>query len=70
MGLSKFPDILSLVILHFGGHISDGSLCDEISLIRPAAGVAFTFSLAKTLISAFSSRPGHGRPSGQFPESS
>jgi hypothetical protein len=34
MGLSEFPDILSPVILHFGGHIGDGSLCDEISLIR------------------------------------
>ncbi len=34
MGLSKFPDILLLVILHFGGHIGGGSLCDEISLIR------------------------------------
>jgi hypothetical protein len=33
MGLSKFPDILSLVVLHFDGHIGDGSLCDEISLI-------------------------------------
>jgi hypothetical protein len=34
MGLSEFPDILSSVILHFGGHIGDGSLCNEISLIR------------------------------------
>jgi hypothetical protein len=34
MGLSEFPDILSPVILHFGGHIGGGSLCDEISLIR------------------------------------
>jgi hypothetical protein len=34
MGLSELPDILSSVILHFGGHIGDGSLCDEISLIR------------------------------------
>jgi hypothetical protein len=34
MGLSEFPDILSLVILHFGSHIGGGSLCDEISLIR------------------------------------
>jgi hypothetical protein len=32
-GLSKFPDILSPVILQFGGHISDGSLCVNISLI-------------------------------------
>jgi hypothetical protein len=33
MGLSEFPDILSLVILHFDGDIGDGSRCDEISLI-------------------------------------
>jgi hypothetical protein len=33
MGLSEFPDTLSLVILHFGGHISDRSICGEISLI-------------------------------------
>jgi hypothetical protein len=32
-GLSEFPDILSPVILQFGGHIGDGSLCVEISLI-------------------------------------
>jgi hypothetical protein len=30
MGLSEFSDILSPVILQFGG----GNLCDEISLIR------------------------------------
>jgi hypothetical protein len=34
MGLSEVPDILSPVILHLGGHNGDGSLCDEISLIR------------------------------------
>jgi hypothetical protein len=34
MGLSEFPDILSPVILHFSGDISDGSVCGEISLIR------------------------------------
>ena len=33
MGLSEFPDILSPVILQFGGHIGDGSLCVKISLI-------------------------------------
>jgi hypothetical protein len=32
-GLSEFPDILSPVILQFGGHIGDASLCVEISLI-------------------------------------
>ncbi len=32
-GLSEFPDILSPVILQFGGHIGDGSLCVKISLI-------------------------------------
>jgi hypothetical protein len=34
MGLSEFSDILSPVILSFGGDIGDESLCDEISLIR------------------------------------
>jgi hypothetical protein len=34
MGMSEFPDILSPVILPFFGDIGDGSLCDEISLIR------------------------------------
>ncbi len=34
MGLSEFPDSLLPVILHFGSDIGDGSLCDEISLIR------------------------------------
>jgi hypothetical protein len=33
MGLSEFPDILLLVILHFGSHISDRGLCVKISLI-------------------------------------
>jgi hypothetical protein len=33
MGLREFSDILSPVILQFGGHIGDGSLCVEISLI-------------------------------------
>jgi hypothetical protein len=32
MGLSKFRDTLSPVILHFGGEIGDGSPCGEISL--------------------------------------
>jgi hypothetical protein len=69
MGLSEFPDILSPVILHFGSDFGHGSLCDEISLIRCRCRSS-TFSLDKTLRSAFSSRPGHGRPSGQFLESS
>jgi hypothetical protein len=34
MGLREFPDILSPVILQFGGHIGDASRCVEISLIR------------------------------------
>jgi hypothetical protein len=34
MGLSEFPDILSPVILPFGGDIGDGSLSDETSLIH------------------------------------
>jgi hypothetical protein len=66
MGLSKFPDIFSPVILHFGGNIGDGSLYNEISLIR--CRCFSTSSLDKVLISAFSSRPGHGRLSGQIPE--
>ncbi len=32
MGLSEFPDILSPVILHFGGHIGDRGICVKISL--------------------------------------
>jgi hypothetical protein len=34
MDLSKFPDTLPLVILHFGGDIGDGSLCIQGPLIR------------------------------------
>jgi hypothetical protein len=45
MGLSEFPDTLVLVILHFGGHIGDGSLCDEISLIRRRCYRFFYFVL-------------------------
>jgi hypothetical protein len=37
IGLSKFHDILSPIILHFDGNISDGSLHSEISLIAVAA---------------------------------
>ncbi len=33
MGLRESSDILSPVILQFGGHIGNGSLCVEISLI-------------------------------------
>jgi hypothetical protein len=33
MGVREFSDILLLVILQFGRHIGDGSLCVEISLI-------------------------------------
>jgi hypothetical protein len=35
MGLSEFPDTLSPVILHFGCHIGDQSICGEFSLICP-----------------------------------
>jgi hypothetical protein len=38
MGLSKIHDTLLPIILHFGGDIGNGSLCDEISLIAAAAG--------------------------------
>jgi hypothetical protein len=41
MGLSKFPDILSPVILPFGSDIGD--LCDEISLIRRRCRCFFYF---------------------------
>jgi hypothetical protein len=34
MGLNKFRDTLSPVILHFVGKIGDGTPCGEISLIR------------------------------------
>jgi hypothetical protein len=43
MGLSEFLDILSPVILLFGGDISDGSLCDEISPSRPCRFFYFLF---------------------------
>jgi hypothetical protein len=47
MGLSEFPEILSPVILHFGGHIGNGSLCDEISLIRRSRRRFFYFLFRK-----------------------
>jgi hypothetical protein len=34
MGLREFSDMLSPVILQFGGHIGNASRCVEISLIR------------------------------------
>jgi hypothetical protein len=34
MGLREFPDTLSPVILHFGGHIGDRSIFSENSLIH------------------------------------
>jgi hypothetical protein len=43
MGLSKFPDTLSPVILHFRGHISDRSICGKISLIRSRRFSDFAF---------------------------
>jgi hypothetical protein len=43
MGLSEFPDILSPVILHFGSHLGNGSLCDAISLIRRRRFFHFVF---------------------------
>jgi hypothetical protein len=33
MSLSEFPDTLSPVILNFGGHIGDRSICGEKFLI-------------------------------------
>jgi hypothetical protein len=45
MVLSEFPDTLSPVILNFGGHIGDRSICGEFSLIcrrrRRFSGFAF-----------------------------
>ncbi len=57
MSLSEFPDILLLVILHFDGNISDGSLCIEVPLIRrcyqfsllPFLEIAYTSVLVKAL---------------------
>jgi hypothetical protein len=43
MGLSEFPDILSLVILHFCGHIGDRGLCVQISLISRRRILYFAF---------------------------
>jgi hypothetical protein len=43
MGLSEFPDILSPVILHFGGHIGDRGLCVKISLVGRRRILYFAF---------------------------
>jgi hypothetical protein len=43
MGLSEFPDTLLPVILHFGDHIGDRSICGEISLIRRRRFSYFAF---------------------------
>jgi hypothetical protein len=43
MGLREFPDILSPVILQFGAHIGDASLCVEISLISRRRFLYFAF---------------------------
>ncbi len=69
-GLSEFLDILSPVILQFGGHIGDERLCVEISLIGRCRRRFLYFAFDNRLLTSFSSRPVHGRPSGQFPESS
>jgi hypothetical protein len=34
VGLSEFHDTLAMIILHFGGDISDGHCSGEISLIH------------------------------------
>jgi hypothetical protein len=47
MGLREFPDILSPVILQFGGHIGDASRCVEISLIRHCCRRFFYFAVRK-----------------------
>jgi hypothetical protein len=71
MGLSKFPDILSSVILQFGSHISDENLCVEISLIGLRRRRFLYFAFEKRLYLHYH----QGlvmlqRPSKQFPESS
>jgi hypothetical protein len=45
-------------------------LFDEISLIGRRRRRFLYFAFDKWLLTSFSSRPVHGRPSGQFPESS
>ncbi len=60
-GLIEFPDILSPVILQFGSHIGDGSLCVEISLIGRRHRRFLYFTFYKRLLTSFTSRPGHGR---------
>ncbi len=65
MGLSEFHNTLLLIILQFWGNISNGSLCVEVSPICRHRWFLLLWSL---LISVFSSRPCHGRPSWQFPE--
>ncbi len=47
MGLREFCDILSLVILQFGGHIGNESLCVEISLISRRHHRFFYFAFDK-----------------------
>ncbi len=70
MCLREFPDILSPVILPLAAISAMEAFVMRFLWSAAAAAVSSTFSLDKKLISAFSSRPGHGRPSGQFPESS
>jgi hypothetical protein len=71
MGLNEFPDILSPVILQFGGHIGDENLCVEVSLIGCRRRRFLYFAVDKRLY--LHSRQGLvmlQRPSKQFPESS
>jgi hypothetical protein len=49
MGLREFSGILSQVILQFGGHIGDRSLCVEISLIGRRCRRFFYFTFDKRL---------------------
>jgi hypothetical protein len=49
MGLREFSDLLSSVILQFGGHIGNGSLCLEISLIGRHRRRFFYFAFDKQL---------------------
>jgi hypothetical protein len=58
MCLREFSYILSPVILQFGGHIGNGSLRLEISLISRRRRRFLYFAFDKRLST---SRPGHGR---------
>jgi hypothetical protein len=61
--LSEFHDTLSTIILHFGGDLGDRHRRGAIFLIRRRRWFFSYFAFRYLLIAAFSSKPGHGRPS-------